>query len=79
MLFVNYTSIKLKNFLFKKLEASGQDGSGGGRGVRVSPKLGRLPDASGGPEHLRRQEEPLSDQVGRRESERGGTVKAGQD
>ena len=41
-----------------------QDGRVGGCGVQVSPQLGHLPDAGGGPRHPRGWEEPPSDQVG---------------
>ena len=41
-----------------------QDGGVGGCGVRVSPQLGHLPDAGGGPWHPRGQEEPPSNWTG---------------
>ena len=46
------------------MEGQSQDGGRGGRRVHVSPQLGRLPDAGGGPRCPRRWEEHPSDQVG---------------
>ena len=51
----------------------------GRHGVRISPQLGHLPVAGGGPQRPRRREEHLSDWVGHGGSEGGGEVEAGQD
>ena len=56
-----------------------QDGSMGRHGVRVSPQLGSLPDAGGGPRCPRRWEEPSSKLVGHGGTEKGGEVEARQD
>ena len=56
-----------------------RDGSMGRCGSRISPQLGCLPDAGGGPRCPRRQEEPPSDWVGCGGTEWGGEVEAWQD
>ena len=56
-----------------------QDGGVGRHGVSVSPKLGRLPAAGGGLWCTRRQEEPQSEPVGHRGTERGGELEARED
>ena len=47
--------------------------------VRISPQLGHLPEAGGGPQRQRSREEPLSKCLKRGGTERGGEVEAGQD
>ena len=65
---------------FKTSACKGQseDGGVGRRGVWVSPQLGHLLDAGGGPRCPRRWEEPPSNQVGGG-TEVGGEVEARQD
>ena len=47
-----------------KDEGQSQDGGVKRNGVCVSPQLGHLPDASGGPRHSRGWKEPPSEPVG---------------
>ena len=47
--------------------------------VHISPQLGCLPDAGGGPPCPRRREELPNELVGCGETEGGGEVKFGQD
>ena len=63
----------------KQSQGWSQDGGIGRHRVRISPQLGHLPDAGGGPRCPRRWEEPASKLAGHGGTEGRGEVEAGQD